>query len=73
MKLAAPVAELSSVRSPSSPLPQPPRVFEITQASENSFDAFVGIQRGLIMVFLLFDRKDLKNLVISVAIFGRGA
>ncbi len=40
---------------------------------ENAFPAFLGIQPGENMVFLLFERKDVKNLVISLAIFRRGA
>ncbi len=43
------------------------------QHPENAFHAFLGIQPGENMVFLLFERKDVKNLVISLAIFRRGA
>ncbi len=42
------------------------------QDTENGFHAFLGIQPGEKMVFLLFERKDVKNLVISLAIFRRG-
>ncbi len=43
------------------------------QHPENAFPAFLGIQPGENMVFLLFARKDVKNLVISLAIVRRGA
>lgn len=43
------------------------------QHPENAFHAFLGIQPGENMVFLLFERKDVKNLVIALAIFRRGA
>lgn len=39
------------------------------QHPENAFHAFLGIQPGENMVFLLFERKDVKNLVIALAIF----
>ncbi|MBJ4697829.1 hypothetical protein JGE73_23625 [Salmonella enterica subsp. enterica serovar Goldcoast] len=43
------------------------------QHPENAFHAFLGIQPGENMVFLLFERKDVKNLVIALAIFRRRA
>ncbi len=39
------------------------------QHPENAFHAFLGIQPGENMVFLLFERIDVKNIVISLAIF----
>ena len=43
------------------------------QHPENASDVFLGIQSGENMVFLLFERKDVKNLVIALAIFRRRA
>jgi hypothetical protein len=43
------------------------------QHPENAFHAFLGIQPGENMVFLLFERKDVKNRVIVLAIFRQGA
>ncbi len=43
------------------------------QHPENAFPAFLGIPPGEIMVFFLFERKDVKNLVIALAIFRRRA
>ncbi|WP_411905091.1 hypothetical protein, partial [Salmonella enterica] len=43
------------------------------QHPENAFHAFLGIQQGENMVFLLFERKDVKNAVSALAIFRRGA
>lgn len=42
------------------------------QHPENAFHAFLGIQPGKTW-FLLFERKDVKNLVIALAIFRRRA
>ncbi|MEY9005649.1 hypothetical protein AB9G74_10865 [Escherichia coli] len=39
------------------------------QHPENAFHAFLGIQPGENMVFLLFERKDVKIFVIALAIF----
>ncbi len=38
-----------------------------------AFHAFLVIQPGENMVFLLFELKDVKNLVIALAIFRRRA
>ncbi len=43
------------------------------QRTQKLSDAFLGIQPGENMVFLLFERKDVKNLVIALAIFRQGA
>lgn len=43
------------------------------QHPENAFHAFLGIQPGENMVFLLFERKSVKNRVIVLAIFRQGA
>ncbi len=43
------------------------------QHPENAFHVFLGIQPGENMVFLLFESKDVKNLVIALAIYRRRA